>query len=84
MREFNRTIDDATAALTALGVVGGGEGGEGEVGALTLKLLARRGVALCQLGRYEDARRDYSRAVELQPSNEPLKRDLAMIEQQCK
>ena len=72
----------ATAALTALSVQTENEAGD--VRALTLKLLARRGVALCQLSRYVDARDDYTRAVELEPTSEQLKRDLAMIEQQCK
>jgi len=82
MREFTGTVDDATAALTALAVQP--ETAGGEVRALTLKLLARRGVALCQLTRYVDARDDYKRAVELDPESEQLRRDLVMIEQQCK
>ena len=51
-----------------------------EADALLLKLLARRGMALCQLTRYDEAAADYTRAVELDPENESLKKDLQLIE----
>ena len=47
---------------------------------LLLKLLARRGMALCQLTRYDEAVSDYTKAVELDPSNAQLKHDLELIE----
>ena len=48
--------------------------------ALLLKLLARRGMALCQLTRYVEAVADYKKAVELDPENDKLKDDLQLIE----
>ena len=51
-----------------------------EAEALLLKLLARRGMALCQLTRYDEAAADYTRAAELDPQNEQLKKDLQLIE----
>ena len=48
--------------------------------ALLLKLLARRGMALCQLSRYDEAATDYGKAVDLDPDNEQLKNDLKLIE----
>ena len=48
--------------------------------ALLLKLLARRGMALCQLTRYDEAAADYAKAVELDPENESLQKDLQLIE----
>ena len=47
---------------------------------LLLKLLARRGMALCQLTRYDEAASDYARAVELDPENEQLNADFKLIE----
>lgn len=82
MREFSLTIDDATAALTALNVQADTDAGERR--ALVLKLLARRGVAFCQQQKFVDARDDYKRAAELDPSSEQLKRDLEMIMAQIK
>ena len=77
---FGETVDDAGAAIAALGtgLVTGDKRVEAD--ALLLKLLARRGMALCQLTRYDEAAADYTRAVELDPENESLKKDLQLIE----
>ena len=77
---FGETVDDAGAAIAALGtgLVTGDKRVEAD--ALLLKLLAQRGMALCQLTRYDEAAADYTRAVELDPENESLKKDLQLIE----
>lgn len=80
MHAFADTVEDAGAAIAALstGLVQGQNAAEAE--ALLLKLLARRGMALCQLTRYDEAAADYTRAAELDPQNEQLKKDLQLIE----
>jgi len=80
MHAFKETVDDAGAAIAALGAGVLDEAQAAESKALLLKLLARRGMALCQLTRYEEAAADYTRAVELDPSNEQLQQDLRAIE----
>ena len=77
---FAETVDDAGAAIAALGtgLISGDQAADAD--ALLLKLLARRGMALCQLTRYTEACADYARAVELDPDNEQLKHDLALIQ----
>lgn len=45
----------------------------------TLKTLARRGAANIQLGKIDDAIRDYGFAVSIDPSNEALKADLTKL-----
>jgi dyslexia susceptibility 1 candidate gene 1 protein len=47
-----------------------------------LKTVARRGVALAQLGKLQAAILDYKLACKLDPSDDNLKRDLDMLEQQ--
>ena len=76
---FAETVDDAGAAIAALGtgLVSGNQAADAD--ALLIKLLARRGMALCQLTRYTEACADYTRAVELDPDHEQLKHDLALI-----
>lgn len=80
---FTETIEDAGAAIAALGtgLLGADKAAEGD--ALRLKLLARRGMAFCQLTRYEEAAADYAKAVELDPDNESLQNDLALIKAQA-
>ena len=80
LSSFTDTVDDAGAAIAALGtgLVGGEQTAEAQ--SLLLKLLARRGMALCQLTRYAEAAADYARAVELDPENEQLRNDLRLIE----
>ena len=80
MHAFGEAVNDAGAAIAALGtgLVSGEQAEEGN--ALLLKLLARRGMALCQLTRYDEAAADYGRAVELDPSNAQLQQDLKLIE----
>mmetsp|Transcript_39055 Transcript_39055/g.78100 ORF Transcript_39055/g.78100 Transcript_39055/m.78100 type:complete len:720 (-) Transcript_39055:329-2488(-) len=79
MHAFKETVDDAGAAIAALsaGVL---DEQAAESKALLLKLLARRGMALCQLTRYEEAAADYTRAVGIDPNNEQLQEDLRLIE----
>lgn len=76
LRQFSSCVDDSTAALAALGndVV------EPAMRALRLKLLARRGMALCQMMRYDEASADYAAAVDMDPNDEQLKHDLEAIE----
>ena len=78
--QFAETVDDAGAAVAALGtgLVDGEQRADAD--ALLLKLLARRGMALCQLTRYDEAASDYAKAVELDPENEQLANDLRLIE----
>ena len=83
MRSFALCADDATAALTAVGAGSTAEGPVPQVVALELKLLARRGMARCQLQQYEGARADYARAVEIKPQNEQLNHDLEVISRAC-
>ena len=52
----------------------------GDTRPLTLKLLARRGMALCQLSRYADAKTDYERALAIDPGNAQLQKDLQTID----
>jgi len=85
MRQYGECIDDAGAALAALGAGASAGGTGGAAGAesttpLMLKLLARRGMALCQLVRYDDAKADYERALALDPANPQLQKDLQMID----
>lgn len=77
---FTSTVDDAGAAIAALGtgLVSGDQRSDAD--ALMLKLLARRGMALCQLTKYDEAAADYARAVEIDPDNEQLQADLRMIQ----
>jgi len=77
---FTETVDDAGAAIAALGTGLVGAEHQSDADALLLKLLARRGMALCQLTRYDDAAADYVRAVEMDPENEQLAHDLKLIE----
>ena len=79
MHAFADTVEDAGAAIAALSVMTrGAQASEAE--ALLLKLLARRGMALCQLTRYDEAAADYAKAVDLDPDNAQLKKDLQLIE----
>ena len=73
LHAFDACLDDAGAALAALAAA------PGDTQPLTLKLLARRGMALCQLARYEDAKIDYERALAIDPGNAQLQKDLATI-----
>ena len=73
LHAFDACLDDAGAALAALAAA------PGDTQPLTLKLLARRGMALCQLARYEDAKVDYERALAIDPGNAQLQKDLATI-----
>ena len=76
------------ATLPVMGYVVGGALSTGlvhsdlaaDADALLLKLLARRGMALCQLSRYDEAATDYGKAVALDPDNEQLQNDLRLIE----
>ena len=77
LRDVRERTSAAIAAL-GTGLVTGDKRVEAD--ALLLKLLARRGMALCQLTRYDEAAADYTRAVELDPENESLKKDLQLIE----
>ena len=79
---FDETVSDAGAAIAALGTGLVKSEQAADADALLLKLLARRGMALCQLTKYADAAADYARAVELDPDNAKLKADLQLIEQQ--
>ena len=81
---FIETVNDAGAAIAALSTGLVSSDMKTDADALLLKLLARRGMALCQLSRYEEAASDYGKAVELDPDNEQLKNDLKIIEQHCK
>ena len=74
LRAFDACLDDAGAALAALGAA------PGDTRPLTLKLLARRGMALCQLSRYADAKTDYERALAIDPGNAQLQKDLQTID----
>jgi len=80
MHAFKDTVEDAGTAIAALstGLIGGQSAAEAD--ALLLKLLARRGMALCQLTRYDEAAADYQKAVELDPQNAQLQKDLQLIE----
>lgn len=49
-----------------------------------LKTMVRRGTALAKLGKLEAARRDYEKAVVLDPTNTDLLRDLARLRARCK
>ena len=69
----------ADAALAALGASSEDGGASGESRTLTLKLLARRGFAYCQLQRFEDAQGDYGKALEIDPHSEQLQKDYAAI-----
>ena len=73
LHAFDACLDDAGAALAALAAA------PGDTQPLTLKLLARRGMALCQLARYEDAKVDYERALAIDPGNAQLQKDLETI-----
>jgi tetratricopeptide (TPR) repeat protein len=77
---FSDTVNDAGAAIAALGTGLLSQDQQTDADALLLKLLARRGMALCQLTRYDEAATDYARAVELDPENAQLKADLKLIE----
>ena len=74
LHAFDACLDDAGAALAALGAA------PGDTRPLTLKLLARRGMALCQLSRYADAKTDYERALAIDPGNAQLQKDLQTID----
>lgn len=74
-RKLGLCVDDASAALAALGA----SPDDGHK-PLRLKLLARRGMCLCQLERFAEAKTDYTLAVELDPGNDQLRSDLAMID----
>ena len=76
---FADTVEDAGAAIAALGTGLVKNEQTADADALLLKLLARRGMALCQLTRYDEACADYARAVELDPDNEQLQNDLKLI-----
>jgi tetratricopeptide (TPR) repeat protein len=58
----------------------GGGGTDVATRGLRLKLLARRGMALCQMMRYGEAAEDYAAAVEMDPGDEQLRHDLAAIQ----
>ena len=77
---YTETVDDAGAAIAALGTGLVGADQQSDADALLLKLLARRGMALCQLTRYDDAAADYARAVDMDPENAQLAHDLKLIE----
>ena len=64
LHAFDACLDDAGAALAALGAA------PGDTQPLTLKLLARRGMALCQLARYEDL--TLTLTLTLNPNPKPL------------
>ena len=76
------TVNDAGAAIAALssGVISSDNESRADADALLLKLLARRGMALCQLTRYDEAASDYTKAVALDPNNAQLANDLRLIE----
>ena len=83
-RNYGLCVDDAGAALAALGASSEDGGASGESRTLTLKLLARRGFAYCQLQRFEDAQGDYGKALEIDPHSEQLQKDYAAIGAQLK
>lgn len=76
LQQHTQCVDDAGAALAALG----GGGADAAARGLRLKLLARRGMALCQLMRYDEAAEDYAAAVQMDPVDVQLKHDLAAIQ----
>ena len=51
---------------------------------LVQKVLVRRGTALCRMGKYEEALRDYKIASELKPDDEALLGDVQRIERLIK